>query len=314
MANLYRKYYTYKNNKFMENDKKKKAIEVIYRCYKVYKFKKLVPIFNKHMKIILINNCSNMKDSISLESFMKIPCERWVFCYSANKKKSWWFDIHSIVSLLGSSGSNSTKNPYTRKHFPPEFLIDVDEKFNTLKNKYDDLKELTQIKSAEYFSYDRYLIKIKSNLLFEHMYEIGYIFPRNMFIKFNMLELRQLSIKLVDSWRNDSKEDNLVNYPPNGEIFPSDYIENISSNSNVTIMKKTIVLSLLKSIVYNNNIALKTNNCIKLLFILGSLSLESHLILHLNNLCDCIIQFQVNTNISDINNIMNNLVENYTED
>jgi len=291
----------------MENKKRKKAVKTIYKCYKAYKIKKLIPIFNKNMKIIVTNNCSNYKDPISLEDFMDIPCERWVFCYSDNKKKSWWFDIFSIVNLLGSSGSNSTKNPCTRRDFPPEFLIDVDEKFNQLKDKYNDLQELTELKSCEYFNYDRYLIKIKSNLLFEHLYELGYIFPRDMFIRFNIAELRQLSVKLIDSWRNEEKEDKLINYPPNGEIFPLEYIENISLCSSATMMKKTIIFSLLKSIVYNDKIAYKTNNCIKLLFMLGSLSLDSHIILHLNNLCDCVIRLQINSN--NINNLIDNIID-----
>ena len=75
------------------------------------------------------------------------------------------------------------------------------------------------------------------------------------------------------------------------------------------MMKKMIVFSLIKSIVYNDNIALKTNNCIKLLFILGSLSLETHLILHLNNLCDCIIQFKIQTDMADVNTVINSLNE-----
>ena len=203
----------------MEN-KKKKAVDIISKCYKVYKFKKLIPILNKHMKTIIVHKCSNLNDPISLEYFMDIPRERWVFCYSNNKKQSWWFDIHSIVSLLGSSGSNSIKNPCTRRDFSPEFLIDVDEKFNILVDKYKDLQKLTELKSCEFFNYDRYLIKIKSNLLFEHIYELGYIFPRNIFIKFSMIELRQLSVKLIKSWRSESKEDKLINYPPDGNIFP----------------------------------------------------------------------------------------------
>ena len=68
----------------------------------------------------------------------------------------------------------------------------------------------------------------------------------------------------------------------------------------------------------NNNVMkqsyLPSDNTIKLLFVLGSLSLNTHIILHLNNLCNCVIRFQIETdNINNINNLINNLVDNYIE-
>ena len=51
-----------------------------------------------------------------------------------------------------------------------------------------------------YFSYDRFQIHIKANKLFESFKEQGYFFPRNLFLKYDLGELRNLIVNIYESW------------------------------------------------------------------------------------------------------------------
>ena len=64
-----------------------------------------------------------------------------------------------------------------------------------------------------------------------------------------------------------------------------------------------ILDNLLQSITYNKDINDKSYICIKILLILGNINIESHNIIHQNNLCDC--RLSRNRNMSSMDTIEN---------
>lgn len=96
-------------------EKRKKAVKTIWNFYLNYKLKKLLPIFIRNGGLLKIYNCINLKDPITQDTFMEVDPERWVICQYSDMKNCWWFDISSVVQLLGSPGSYSSENPFNRK-------------------------------------------------------------------------------------------------------------------------------------------------------------------------------------------------------
>jgi hypothetical protein len=278
---------------------RKSAVKTIWKYYLNYKFKKLLPVFIKNYGFLKRYNCINECDPITQETFMEVSPERWVICQYENMDNCWWFDISSTIQLLGSPGSHSGENPFNRKEYPPELLFDIEEKITDLKIKYDDLKMLTlsseELKIIEtsdtqpssFYSYDRFKIHIKSNNLFESFKETGYSFPRKIFLKYTLGELRILGAKIYESWYLCTEEEKKRIFPPYGNIYPSGFINDIVSISNSTFLKNTILDTLLKSITFQKKYEDRLYGCLKTLVILGTMNEESHFIIRENGLCEC---------------------------
>ena len=270
----------YRNTYKLKIKKRKDSIKLIRKYYLNYKLKKLLPILIKNGTILKIYNCINICDPITQETFMEVSTDRWVICNYENKS-CWWFDIVSAVQLLGSPGCHSGENPFNRMEYPPEFLFDVEEKLDNLKNKYTDVMNLINV-NTEYYCYSRFQNHIKANKVFESFKEIGYIFPRNIFLKYSLNELRKLCLKIYESWNTlySQKE----RFFPDG-IYPTD-ISNLINSSSSILLKTTILDSLLISIKqenYNDRLY----SCLKALMILGKINDASHKIIKDIGLCNC---------------------------
>lgn len=312
--------------KFKEKLKiRKLAVKTIWKYYLNYKLKKLLPVFINNYGFLKRYNCINECDPITQETFMDVSPERWVICQYEGMDNCWWFDISSTIQLLGSPGSHSGENPFNRKEYPSELLFDIEEKIADLKIKYDDLKMLTlsceelklietsDIKPSSCYSYDRFKIHIKSNNLFESFKETGYYFPRKIFLKYTLGELRVLAAKIYESWYLCAEEEKKRIFPPDGNIYPSGFINDIVSFSNSTFLKNTILDTLLKSITFQKKYEDRLYGCLKTLVILGTMNEESHFIIRENGLCDCgenTHEFHYNEGQSRMD-ILNNLMADF---
>ena len=259
-----------------------------------------MPILVKNGKFFNENNCVNIQDPISQDTFVDVNIDRWVICKDVNKNsiKSWWFDLSSAIQLLGYPGSHAGENPFNRDVYPSEFLFDIEEKIKNVKNKYEDISNLLFSRSElkcllvdednmppSCYSYDRFKIHIKSNKLFESFKEFGYYFPREIFIKYNLGELRLLTLKLY-KYIKDLEERNRF-FPKFQQVFTQSFIISIPSFADTILLKTKILDILLDFVTYQDNNDDKITACLKTLFILGEINEESHYRLHLYNLCDC---------------------------
>ena len=275
--------------------KRKKAVSIIEKYYIHYRFFKNIPRFIKQYRCLQNYKCINMDDPISQESFMEVDTERWVICEN-NNNSCWWFNITSAIQILGSSSSHSGENPLNRKVFPSAFLFDIEHKMDTIKDKYDDItqylfneeekKQNNIILENTTYSYERFIVHIKANKVFESFKEFGYFFPRNVFLQYSIRELRLCVVKIYRSWLYVS-EDYKRKIFPNGIVFEEENIQRLSRCCNATLLKSMILDNLLQSITYNVDYNDKSYICIKILLILGNINTESHTIIHQNNLCDC---------------------------
>ena len=279
--------------------KKKNSIKIIWKYYLRYKLFKKLPKLVKNGKFLKENKCINIQDPITQQNFCDVNLDRWVICkVGNNNEKSWWFDISSAIQLLGYPGSHSGENPFNRKEYPFEFLFDIEEKLNKIKNKYDDIYYLTlqnyELKSLDIdenllpspcYNYNRFQIHIKANKLFHSFEEFGYNFPRNIFIKYNLGELRLLALKLYKRIRN--LNDRLRFYPKFHQTFTPSFVISLPSFQNTTLLKNIILDILLDFVTYQTNYDDRITACLKTLYILGEINEESHFILHFYNLCDC---------------------------
>jgi hypothetical protein len=275
-----------------KQEERKKAIKVISKYYSKYKMKKNLPLLVKNGKYLRENKCINHCDPVTQDMFVNIPTERWVICKYADMEECWWFDVSSAIQLLGAPGSYASTNPFNRRQYPAEFLFDIEEKLNRLKDKYQDLKNLTlprqeDSKIPECFSYPRFLIHIKSNTLFESFKEGGYFFPREAFLKYGIRELRYLCGKILENWNIAEEEERIRLFPPDGEVFPLSFIERMLSCSNSIVLRTMVLNTLLQASTYQQNIDDRLFGSLKILMILGTVNRESHFIIHENNLCDC---------------------------
>jgi hypothetical protein len=316
--------------------KRKEAVQIIWKYYLNYKLKKLLPIFIKNSKILKNYNCINICDPITQETFMEVSADRWVICeYNDNEVASerknitkinncWWFDIVSAVQLLGSPGSHSGENPFNRREYPPEFLFDIEEKLYSLKNKYLDVMNLivsidenknSGVIPVGCYCYFRFQIHIKANKLFESFKEIGYFFSRGIFLKYDLGELRSLTVKIYESWSIINIEERKRFFPPYGHIYPPEIVNkiiNLGGSSSSILLKTTILDALLTSITYQQNYEDRLYGCLKTLTVLGTINEESHEAIRENGLCDCngshIITYR-QTPMNILENIMAELIE-----
>ena len=292
-------------------EKRKKAVSIIEKYYINYRFFKNIPRFIKHYRCLQNYKCININDPISQESFMEVDPERWVICEN-NNNSCWWFDITSAIQILGSSSSHSGENPLNRKEFPPAFLFDIEHKINIVKGKYNDivqylykkeeLKQYNIVIENSTYQYERFMIHIKANKLFESFKEFGYSFPKKVFMKYTIQELRLCIIKIYRSWLDSDREYKEKIFP-NGIIFPDETINRLSRCSNATYLRNTILNNLLQAITYNTNYNEKIYICIKMLLLFGNINIVSHNIIHQNNLCDC--RLERNRRLTNIDNIEN---------
>ena len=281
-------------------DKKKKSIKIIWKYYLRYKLFKKLPKLVKNGKFFKKNNCINIQDPVTQENFVDVNLDRWVICNSENKhcKKTWWFDISSAIQLLGYPGSHCGENPFNRKEYTYSFLDTIDKKLNKLKNKYDDIYYLTlqvnEIKSLDIkekflppscYNYNRFQTHIKANKLFHSFEEFGYRFPRKIFIKYSLGELRLLFFKIY--YRIKNLNNRLRFYPKFHEVFKPSLILSIRAFQNTTLLKNIILDILLDFVTNQEDYDDRITACLKTLFILGEINQESHFILHFYNLCDC---------------------------
>ena len=315
--------------------KRKESVQIIWKYYLNYKFKKLLPIFIKNSKILKNYNCINICDPITQETFMEVSTDRWVICeYNDNNEVAserknkinncWWFDIVSAIQLLGSPGSHSGENPFNRREYPPEYLFDIEEKLNSLKHIYADVMNLTlpideKKNSGEIsvgcFCYFRFQIHIKANKLFESFKEIGYFFSRGIFLNYDLGELRSLAVKLYESWSITNMEERKRFFPPHGHIYPPEIVNkiiNLGGSSSSILLKTTILDSLLKSVTYQQNYEDRLYGCLKALIVLGTINEESHESIRENGLCDCngshIINY-IRTPMNILENIISEILE-----
>ena len=308
--------------------KRKESCKIIWKYYLNYKLKKLLPIFIKNTKILKKYNCINICDPITQETFMEVSPDRWVMCvYNDHDEKSkvknncWWFDIVSAIQLLGSPSSHSGENPFNRREYPSEFLFDIEEKLNILKHKYPDVMNLTLNGNEyfnpqlSYFSYDRFQIHIKANKLFESFKEQGYFFPRNLFLKYDLGELRNLIVNIYESWCIINIEERKKIFPPDGNIYPPEIVNkiiNLGGSSNSILLKTVILDTLLASVTYPQNYEDRLYGCLKALIILGTMNEESHKIIRNIGLCDCNgshVMNYIQTPMSILENIIFDLIE-----
>jgi hypothetical protein len=232
---------------------------------------------------------------------MDINPERWVICQYNDMENCWWFDVSSAIQLLGSPGSYSGENPFNRREYPPAFLFDVEEKLHCLKNKYNDIKNLTMSRDelyktsvenkdelpSECYSYNRFQLHVKSNRLFESFREIGYYFPRGIFLRYTLGELRVLAAKIYESWYVSQEAERKRIFPPDGNVFPIEFTGRIMTCSSSILLKDIILNSLLKAITFQEGYEDRIYSCLKTLIILGTINEESHLVIRDNGLCDC---------------------------
>lgn len=297
--------------------KRKKAVSIIETYYINYRFFKNIPRFIKHYRFLQDYKCINIDDPISQESFMEVEPERWVICEN-NNSSCWWFDITSAIQILGSSSSHSGENPLNRKEFPSAFLFDIEQKMDTLQEKYtdirqylyntDELKEHNIVIENNTYKYERFIIHIKANKVFESFKEFGYFFPRSVFLQYSIRDLRLCVIKIYRSWLYSNEEYKRKIFP-NGNIFQEEDIQRLSRCCNATILKNMILDNLLQSITYNQDTNDKSYICIKVLLLLGNINMESHRIIHQNNLCDCRVSRNRSMNTIDNIDTIENVIQ-----
>jgi hypothetical protein len=265
----------------------------IINAYRRKQIKRLLPKLISHGKIWVNHNCLNLHDIVTHELYVNVPPERWVICQDSHTNNCWWIDVSSAVQLLGSPGSHAGENPYNRAKYPPEFILEVDDKLQRLNNKYEDLGQLSELndfKSSEdlypCYEYKRYLVRVKAIQLFESFKEHGFIFPSNIFINFTLGELRSLALKIFKSWQV-YPEDERLKYFPDGNIFPVEFINNISKYGNLTNLKLQILETAMIFAVHPKSEVDRASGCIHLMMILASVSRKAHDIIERYGLCEC---------------------------
>lgn len=283
----------------IKRKKRKEAVKTIWKYYLNYRFKKLLPILIHNGNFLKLYNCINLCDPVSQESFMDVHPERWVICQYNDMNNCWWFDISSAIQLLGSPGSHSGDNPFNRREYPPAFLFDVEEKLHSLKHKYNDVKNLTMSRDelrdienledapSECYSFNRFNLHLKANTLFESFRETGYHFPRGIFLKYTLGELRALAAKIYESWHMSQESERKRMFPPDGNVYPVEFTGRIMTCSSSILLKDTILNSLLKAITFQVDYEDKIYGCLKTLIILGTINEESHSVIRDIGLCDC---------------------------
>jgi hypothetical protein len=282
--------------KFVKNkiQKKRDIVNKITKRYRNKKMIKMLPLLVKRGKIWKQHNCININDPITNEDFVNVPSERWVICNNLNN--TWWFDVSSAVQLLGSPGSHAGENPYNRKEYPPEFILEADYKLQKLNNKYEDLSYLinnnfnndskAEYKPSPCYDYNRFLVRVKATKLFESFKEHGYNFPAKIFIDFNLSELRVLAIKISEYWQMFSIEDR-KNIIPDGKLFSNNFIRNITSYGNITELRIKL-LNIASIFALNpNNKSARESGCINIMMILATINKKSHDIAKKYGLCEC---------------------------
>jgi hypothetical protein len=279
--------------------KKRQAVKKIIKCYRNYKIKKKLPKLISHGKIWKTLSCSNIHDPITQESFVDVPPERWVICHHNPTNNCWWFDVASVVQLLGSPGSHSGENPFNREIFPPEFIMETDETFLRLKDKYQDLHLLTKLPQeletlndgktelpSPCYNYKRFLTKSESCKLFESFNEHGFRFPYTIFLKFSLFELRALAMRMAENWLMYSEEERKKIFP-DGVLFSPSFILNIPIYGNFTELQLIILSALIKIAVLPEKKEDRTTGCINSMILLGSINKEAHDIVKEYGLCEC---------------------------
>lgn len=278
-------------------EKKKKSVKIIWKYYLRYILFKKLPRLVKNGKFLNENNCINIQDPISQDNFVDVNIDRWVICKDKNSTKSWWFDLSSAIQLLGYPGSHAGENPFNRKVYPSDFLFDIEEKIKKVKNKYDDISYLLfprnelkcllvdESKIPPCYSYDRFKIHIKSNRLFKSFNEFGYEFPREIFIKYSLGEVRLLLLKLYKYV--SLMEDRKRFFPKFNTVFTRNFVISIPNYTDTTLLKNKTLNILLDFVTNQEDYDDRITCCLKTLFILGEINEESHYRLHFYNLCEC---------------------------
>ena len=161
--------------------------------------------------------------------------------------------------------------------------------FQNLTLSSQELKNSEDVEDfpSECYSYERLQLHLKANRLFESLKELGYYFPRNIFLRYSLGELRILAAKLYECWHLSDEEERIRIFQPDGNIYPVEFTQRIMTCSNSTLLKNTILNTLLTSITYQEEYQDKTYACLKSLIILGTINEESHSVIKDNGLCDC---------------------------
>jgi hypothetical protein len=207
---------------------------------------------------------------------------------------------------LGSPGSHAGENPYNRTEYPPEFILEVDEKLQRLKVKYSDLNRLTKTvaeiedekkiaeeKQEPYelpppcYNYTRYCIRVKATRLFESFKEHGFIFPAKIFLDFGLGELRALAAKIIESWQLYPENERIRLFPPAGLIFPVEFIRRIPTCGNITELRTHLLNTSERFAVTPENINDRASGCIHVMMVLGTINRRAHDVVRAYGLCEC---------------------------
>lgn len=289
--------------------KRKRIVDKLVQSYRAKKMRRLLPKLVEHGKIWRGYGCVNMRDPISQESFVQIPPERWAICHHRPTNNCWWFDISSAVQLLGSPGSHAGENPFNRSEFPPEFILEVDEKLRRLKDKYQDLNMLTKtpeeieaerkinelsgietedVNLSPCYNFIRYNIRVKAIRLFESFKEHNFVFPASIFMNFNLNELRALSAKIIESWQLYPEDERLRLFPESsGMIFPIEFIRRIPHCGNIADLRTHLLDAATRLAVTPENVSDRASGCIHIMMMLGSINRTAHDIVYRYGLCEC---------------------------
>lgn len=294
-------------------NKRKKSVKVIIKCFQALRMKRLLPIMVKHARVLFRQNCINLRDPISQDFYVDVPPERWVICPLEDSQNTWWFDVTSAVQLLGSPGSRSGENPFNRQPYPPEFILEADLKIEELKYKYHDVAELadfdissinrTGIGEADNdmreekestvspcFSYSRFQEHVKATRLFESFKEHGYSFPKKIFMKLSLGELRLCALKILEHWLQYPEEERIRVFPENrGNIFNPEFVPRIALCGSAGTLRHALLDAGMRFAVHPSSKSDRATGCISILMILGTLNQEAHRILTQYGLCDCLL-------------------------
>lgn len=191
--------------------------------------------------------CNNNSDFVSLEPLEEINFHQFI-SYKDTDEFIYGFDISSLYNLIFKNGKE-IKNPYNRSTIPDYLFKNI----KTLIKLSIILKSSINLEIEDdtiHMSSEK-TVEMRSLSLFQNIDSLGNYSDSQWFLSLNKEKLIKFIRELSDIWNYRAQlaieiKRNIC--PPNGDPFRHLNIHSITIESNVNIIKKTI-LEVLEKIV-----------------------------------------------------------------
>jgi len=221
-------------------------------------------IFNRKL-------CTNVDDFISMDPLEEINIHQFL-SYKDVDGFIYGFDISSLFNLfLKSKNGENIQNPYNRNMIPESILVTIRKiiKLSTMLRIHinlcyeDDTQNISNEKAIE----------LRTLTLFQKIDELGNYSNFQWFLSLNKQKLIRLVRELADIWNYRAQIEiqtkrNIC--PPNGDPFRNLNMHYVSSEENITNIRK-VILEVLEKFV-NNGID-KDSKTLGACYVLGALTI-----------------------------------------